>query len=108
MQCKSLWIKASAKCINVNVKREHNTGYASPANQRQTMEFKSRSDKSDSVLLCCLGPRKLITLESGLFPVPNVAAVKLPWASVIVHKMRIRLKRFRISIIPPQQALMYN
>ncbi len=78
MQCQSLWIKASAKCINVNVKREHNTGYASPANHRQTMEFKSRSDISDSVLLCCLGPHKLITLESGLFPVPNVACSKAP------------------------------
>ncbi len=46
------------------------------------MENKSRSDISDSVLLCCLGPHKLITLESGLFPVPNETAVKLPWASV--------------------------
>lgn len=40
------------------------------------------------MLLCCLGPHKLITLESGLFPVPNEAAVNIPWASVIVYKMK--------------------
>jgi len=56
------------------------------------VENKSRSDLSDSVLLCCLGLHKLITLESGLFPVPNEAAVNLPWASMIVYTMRIGQK----------------
>ncbi len=54
MQCKSLWIKASAKCINVNVKSYYMTSEDLECSQELLLLISSMQKRHDHIYSLCI------------------------------------------------------
>ncbi len=69
MQCKSLWIKASAKCVNVNVMFTHQDAEMHPLSVTGGKELPINLIKIDHTLrnIYCLDQSLYIQLKSKVY-----------------------------------------